>query len=282
MTAALHGVVDMPAEEYHAHHALSSSGARKLLLPSCPAKFAYEREHGQPPKADFDFGKAAHKRVLGVGEDVVIIDAADYKTKAAQEARDQAYAEGKVPILPKQNAVIDAMAAALRGHPYAGDLFDPNRGGRPEQSLFWTDAATGVPCRARLDWLPAVDHRQRLIVPDYKTAGDGDPESISKSLHAYGYYRQGAWYLDAVAALGLAERATFVLVVQEKTAPYLVTVAVPDEESLRAGQHYNQQARQVFADCTASGRWPGYSDEDPVYVSLPGYALNRFYEETGL
>lgn len=283
MTATkLHGIVDMTADDYHAHPALSSSGARKLLPPSCPAKFKHERDHGQPPKADFDFGKAAHKRVLGVGEEVVVIDAGDYKTKAAQEARDQAHAEGKVPILPKEDAVIDEMVKALREHPLASALLDPQRGGKPEQSAFWTDPETGIDCRARFDWLPALDNRGRLIVPDYKTARAADLDSIGRSLDDYGYARQAAWYLDAVKALGLAEAAAFVFVVQEKTAPYLVTVTDIDATSLAAGGFYNRRARQVFAECTATGRWPGYVPDGEVgTASLPGWALNRYFEESG-
>lgn len=282
MTATkLHGIVDMPADEYHRHEALSSSGAKKLMPPSCPAKFRYERDHGQPPKTEFDFGKAAHKRVLGVGEDVVIIDADNYTTKAAREARDEAYAEGKVPILPRENAVIEGMAKALADHPFAGALFNPDRGGKPEQSAFWTDTETGVDCRARFDWLPALDRRGRLIIPDYKTAVEADRESIGKTLHSFGYARQRAWYLDAVTALELAEEAAFLFVVQEKVPPYLVTVAEPDALSLEAGRFYNRQARQVFAECTRTNYWPGFSDHDPIVVSLPPWAQNRYFEESG-
>jgi hypothetical protein len=282
VTTKLHGVVDMTADAYHRHEALSSSGARKLLPPSCPAKFRYERDHGQPPKAEFDFGKAAHKRVLGVGEDIVVIDAADYTTKAAREQRDQAYADGQVPILPKEDAVIDEMVKALREHPLASVLLDPQRGGKPEQSAFWTDPDTGVDCRARFDWLPALDRGGRLIVPDYKTTRAADLMSIGRSLDDYGYARQAAWYLDAVAVLGLAESAAFVFVVQEKTAPFLVTVTDIDATSLAAGRFYNQQARKVFAECTASGRWPGYVPDGEVgTASLPGWALNRYFEESG-
>lgn len=282
MTTALHGVVDMPAELYHQHPALSSSGARKLLPPSCPAKFRYDRDHGQPPKRDFDFGKAAHKRVLGVGEDVVVLDFDNYKSGKAQEQRDQAYADGKVPVLARENAVIDAMAKALADHPYAGALFNPGRGGKAEQSAFWTDTDTGVDCRARFDWLPDVDRRGRLLIPDYKTAAEADPVEVGSTLHRFGYAIQAAWYLDAVAALGLAERAAFLFVYQEKAAPYLVTVAELDAQALLYGRHYSRVARRTFAECIASGRWPGYSDDNPIIASLPGWVLNRFYEETGL
>ena len=51
-------VENMPEAEYHAHPALSSTGARRLLPPSCPALFAYEREHPPQPKAAFEHGRA--------------------------------------------------------------------------------------------------------------------------------------------------------------------------------------------------------------------------------
>lgn len=281
VTAA--GVYEMTSEEYHRHPALSSSGARMLLPPSCPALFRHERDNGRKPKRDFDFGHAAHREVLGIGEELVIIDKGGYKTSAAQDERDQAYADGKVPLLAKEYAVVQAMAEALRNHPWAGALFNPERGGKPEQSLFWTDAETGVECRARLDWLPDPDRSpRRLVVPDYKTSKAADPVSIGKSLHEYGYARQAAWYLDGIAALGLAERAAFIFVVQMKEAPYLVTVAEPDAEALLVGRTYNRMARETFAECAAADRWPGFSDDGPAYVSMPGWALNRFYEETGL
>src|SRR5262245_24022491 len=61
------------------------------------------------------------------------IDAADYRTKAAQEAADEALAAGLVPMLPDQ--LDEAMAAvdAVRSHREAGRLFDS---GKAEQCYF--------------------------------------------------------------------------------------------------------------------------------------------------
>lgn len=275
------GVYDIPAEEYHRHPALSSSGARKLLPPSCPALYKHHRDHGQPTRRVFEIGHAAHKMVLGVGPALVLVDEERWDAKVTKARVAAIRAAGGVPLKRAEYEQVQAMAKAVADHPYAGALFNPDRGGKPEQSLFWTDPKTGVDCRARVDWLPEP-HRGRLILPDYKSAAEVDPESIGKALHNYGYAMQAPFYLDGLAALGLAERAAFVFVVQMKTPPYLVTVAEVDAESLRIGQHYNDLARRTYAECTASDYWPGFSDMDPVTVSLPGYAKNRFYEETGL
>lgn len=166
------GVYDgLPESVYHrdpvAGGSLSSSGARKLLAPSCPALFRHEQLHGQPHKPAFDFGRAAHEEVLGTGGGIEVVDAADWRTADAKKARDAAYEAGKTPLLPKDYKVVQAMAEQLKRHPIAGRLFQPGTG-KPEQSLFWKDPATGVICRARLDWLPTQVKGRRLIIGDYK------------------------------------------------------------------------------------------------------------------
>jgi hypothetical protein len=268
------GVYDMTNEEYHRDPvpggSLSSSGARKLLAPSCPARFRHDQLNGQAPSETFDFGHAAHLMVLGEGADLYVVDADGWTTKAARAERDEARAGGMVPILRHQHEQVRAMAAVLRQHPIAGGMFD-HRYGSPEQSLFWEDVSTGVWRRARLDWLPdATDGR--MIVADYKTTVAADPESISRSVHNYGYHQQAAWYLDAVRALDLADSsAVMVFVFQEKTAPYLVNVVQLDQVALRIGRDRNRKAIAAYQACVESGRWPGYSDRIEI-ISLPVWA----------
>ena len=74
MTARIEA--DVPESQYHADPALSYSGMKTLL--DCPARFAWEREHGRPERAAYDFGHAAHQLVLGVGDPIAIIDADDF------------------------------------------------------------------------------------------------------------------------------------------------------------------------------------------------------------
>lgn len=269
------GVYDIPFDAYHAHPSLSSSGARRLLPPSCPALFAYEREHGRPPKKEFDLGHAAHLLVLGQGARLEHIEADNYQTKAAQQQRDRAYADGAIPLLPGQYEQVKAMAAALRNHRAARALFAPGTG-LPEQSLFWTDRATGAPLRARLDWLRNPGPG-RLIIPDYKTCTSAATEKVGKSLADFGYHQQAAWYEDAVLALGLADEAAFVLVCQEKTPPYLVNVVQPTPRATQLGRDLNRMAVQIYRQCTETGHWPGYSD-DVELVPLPQWAENRALE----
>ena len=279
------GVYNLTSEEYHGFGpvperlggSLSASGAKKLLPPNCPAMFDYERHHGRPPKATFDFGHAAHELVLGIGAGIVSVDANDWRTKAAQEAKKAAHAEGKVPLLADVVAVVEAMADAIRAHPIASALLNPEHG-KPEQAMFRQDEHEGVWLRSMLDWLPDSGDG-RMIVPDYKTSVSAAPEKFRKASADFGYHQQAAWYIDMVLALGLAEDAAFVFVVQEKTAPYLVTVFEPDAQALRVGREMNRQAVDIYASCQSSGVWPGYSTEVELLSLPPWYVRQQEFSE---
>ena len=279
------GMYDMPEDAYHADPvpggSLSSSGARRLLSPGCPALFDWERRNGKLPTEAMQFGTAAHHQILGTGAEVVPIEFDNYQTKAAQEAKAEAIARGAVPMLPHQMDALGAMAKALREHPLASKLL--TRWGRPEQSAFWRDRETGVICRARYDVLPSGPTALgRPVVPDYKTAVSASPEAFSKAVNERGYHQQAAWYLDGLRALDLAgEDAAFAFVVQEKTPPYLVAVYQLDVAALMIGAYRNRKALRTYAECTASGHWPGYST-DIETVSLPAWAENRAWEDEEL
>lgn len=284
MTTIAEPAVDAPAlglhpdlsnEAYHADKtSLSSSGARKLLPPSCPAKFRWEQDNPQPASKTFDYGNAAHKKVLGNGPELVVIEHDVWNTKDAKAAVKKARERGAIPLKQHEMDMVDAMAAAIRRHPLASALLEPAYGA-PEQSGFWIDGPSGIRRRVRFDWLPSVQS-DRLIIPDYKTAADASSEAFQKSLDNYGYNQQAAWYEEAAVALGLGGQTTELLfVVQEKTAPYLVNVIGLDFFAREIGRAKNRRSIEIFAECQSTGHWPGYADENPNYLALPGWAENR-------
>ena len=267
------GVYDMPAEEYHADPveggSLSSSGARKLLPPSCPARFVYEREHGGERRPEFDIGTAAHKVVLGVGPELARIEAKDWRTNKAQDQRDEAYERGAVPLLAADHDHVHGMAAALRRDETACALLNPDHG-RPEQAIFWQDAETEVWRRALVDWLPTVSYGPPSVV-DYKTTASADLASIRSSVRRYGYHQQAAWYLNAVESIGYPDDTAFKFIFQEKAPPYLITVVELDNAALRVGDARNRRAIEIYRDCTAVDIWPGHAMDIEV-ISLPAWA----------
>lgn len=257
-------VEDMPEADYHAHPALSQSLAKLLLPPSTPAHFQWRRDNPQLPRDVFDFGHAAHELVLGKGAGIVVIDAKDWRTKAAQEKRDAARAEGKAPMLTADFDRVQAMAAAIHAHPTALALLQ----GQTEQSVFWQH--DNIPLRCRMDSVPNLG---TPIIVDYKTTTDASPTGFAKSVIDYGYDLQAAWYLAAANEIGL-EGADFVFIAQEKEPPHLVGVYVLDDEALDRGRDLMRRALDTYRDCTDTGQWPGYPT-DIQTLTLPNRALKE-------
>jgi hypothetical protein len=269
------GVYDIPEADYFgASWALSCSGAKLLLPPSCPAKFFHAQDHPPQYKKVWEFGSGAHNLVLGNGPDIVVAtnpDGAPYDnwmTKDAKKQRDDARAAGKTPLLAKELAQCQAMAAALEAHPLAWDLLDPEHG-QAEQSLFWRDERTGIWLRARLDWMYHPRTGQ-LIIVDYKTTDCAHPDKFAKSAADFGYHQQHAWYVDAATAVTGLD-TDFWFIAQEKTPPYLVSVVRLTDDSVRIGRNRNTYAIDTYRGCVASGEWPGYGN-NVHEVALPAWA----------
>jgi len=265
------GVYDMTADAYHAHPALSSSGARKLLPPSCPALFHYERSNPVQATPSMEFGSVTHDLLLGGGHGYEVLAYDSYRTKESQEKRDAIRAEGRIPILRHDYQVAKAMVSVVRAHPIAGKLF---AGGKAEQSLFWTDEATGMGLRARVDYIKTT---RRLIVADYKSAISVAPEKISRAAWDYGYAQQADFYTAGARALDLGPDPGFIIVSQMKEPPYLVTVGRFTEVAMAIGHDLNRRAIETYATCMRDGVWPGF--DELADISLPSYIEHQWMKD---
>lgn len=260
----LDGIVDgLSNAEYHAHDSLSASGL-KILATQTPAHFRHRMDHPEH-KTIFDVGTATHSLVL---EDdhtgIRRLDYPDWKTKAAQEDRRQAYAEGMVPLLEKDYREVVAMRDSVAAHPLARIALE---GGKAEQSLFWRHDS-GTILRARPDKLD-LESKVGPLICDLKSTVNADPRRFGKTAYDLGYHQQDPHYRDGVQAVtGTAPSFLFILV--EKAPPYLVSVVELDDEATGIGRNLNAQAIHTYNHCTATGHWPGYAAAAPI--SLPAWA----------
>ena len=266
------GVYDWPESAYRHHPALAVSDAQRLLELS-PYRWKWERDNAPVREsAAFDLGRVAHQLVLRDVETVAVIEADDWRTKAAKDAAAEARAAGRTPLLAKQYDEARAMADALHAHPEGHAAFAR---GKPEQSLIWSDGESGVLCKARPDWLPA---RGRYF-GDYKTAASIHPEALRRTLFDHGHYMRAAWYLEGIRALGLAKDPVYLFVFQEKTPPYEVFPLRLSPTDLQMGHDRIARARRIYADCERRDRWPGWHDMRPTdeitTLSLPAWAESR-------
>ena len=261
------GFYDIPEAEYHADtelapklgRSLSVSGAKKIL--ALPARFAHERDHGQEPKDVFDLGTLAHRLILGAGGTVHVVDCYDWRLKKHQDEKRAKRAEGFTVVNRGDLLAASRMAAAVRRHPTAAAILSQ---GVAEKSLYWTDEATGVTLRARIDWL----HPKAVV--DVKTCADASPAGFASAVAKFGYDMQAAWYAEGVEAL-TGERLPFIFLCVEKEAPHFVAVYQLDDAALERGAYRNALARAAYAEHQSSGEWPAYSTEIET-LSLPRWA----------
>jgi hypothetical protein len=272
----------LPAVDYHAMRALSASGAW-LLAEECAAKFLWRSPwnplYAPEAKSEFDIGVAAHLAVLEPrrqADSIVVIEAGDYRSSKAREARDTARGQGKVPLLPYQFDIVRAVAGSIRSHPIASQAFV---GGEAEVTLTWHDPETRIPCKARPDYLPA--HGSWLV--DLKTAASANPRAWRDQAYRLGYHARAAWYLDGGAAVLGQTPEEYWFVIVEKEPPYLVSVVSFDDDALAWGRLINRKACEHFARSAAANDWPGYRDpgqnHDRAFrIGLPPWAIYQLQD----
>jgi len=253
--------------DYHADAALGSTSL-KTLATKTPAHYQHDKAHPKSSAA-FTLGTAAHSLIL---EDdtsgIVMVDADSWLTKAAKEAKAEALAEGKQPLLTKEWLQVLAMRDAVMDHPVAGQLFT---GHKAEQSVFWDENGLMLKCRPDA-WKP------ELLI-DLKTCASADPNEFGKVAHSFGYHQSAAHYIDGVKA-ATGEELPFHFVLVEKTDPYLVSVVELDWEAVNIGRGLNERAKRVYRECVESNTWPGYPAAEPV--SLPMWAIYQAEDLLGI
>lgn len=281
-------LLDMPAHEYHADRVgsevptLSASIAGTLVRKSPRhAWLSHPRLGGKgrvrKSTDEQAQGTLIHAMVLGKGMDQVrVIDAKDYRTKAAQEARDAAEAEGFTPILAAKLAPMQRTAGGiLAAMEAAGVVLD----GVSEAVMTWTEntAAGPVACRGMTDHI--ILNRGTII--DLKTCHSAHPKACESHVIEWGYDVQRAAYLSALGKLRpeWEGRATYKWVFAEIDGGDLIDVVVAEASGMmrEIGAARWRRACETWAVCLRDDYWPGYGDA--VLLDAPPWAVK---EELGL
>lgn len=270
------GVYDLPENVYHAQtHAMSSTTAKHILEPGCPAQVLWEMENPKFSNA-FDLGTVTHRLILGVGPELVEVDAPTWQTKAAKQAREEARERGAVALLAHEMQKAKTMADAVRRHPLMRKYMAH---GTPERSVFWRDDETATLRRAMLDWCPDMDAPGQPVALDVKTTADASPEAIARQVAKLHYHQQDPWYRDGLVSAGMQD-AAFLFAFVGKEPPHHVTFVQLDEVAVEKGWQLNRRAIDVWDRCHANDHWPAYGDGIHT-ISLPAWATRLDDEDDG-
>jgi hypothetical protein len=215
-------------------------------------------------------GTAVHTHVLELDQwqqrYITAPDGIDRRYKVGKEAwaAFEAQSEGRTVISREDADLVMAMGRSVFGHPAAAMLL--GLPGKAETTHMWTDAATGLQCKCRPDWLTDDG---RLIV-DLKTTENASPREFARSIAEWRYHVQAAWYLDGLEQATGTRPEQFIFICVEKKAPFACAVYAADAEMIAAGAQTAARDLEVLATCKAADAWPGYSDQiEPI--SLPAW-----------
>ena len=228
-----------------------SKGVIRTLVERSPAHAHLEHPRlgggNDNPTNRSDLGSAAHAMLLGGAEKIGFIDAPDYKTNAAKNAREECRARGQIPMLAKTAPALKAMVEIARK---AIEQFGP---GDCEHTLIWQEGDTWL--KSRPDFM-AEDRR---IVVDYKTASNADPAAwIKASLMNGGYDLQAALGLRGLDVLLGPDEREFLFLVQEITPPHACSVIGASPLMLELASKKIEAGLRIWRRCVSEDRWPGY------------------------
>lgn len=277
------GIITCPAEAYHADQVWDgtptlSASIASILCSKSPAhaRHAHPRlnpDYERKAESKYDVGTVVHSILLEGADIVYVVHADSWRTKDAKEARDQARAHGRVPLLAHQLADVEAMVAAT--YEWLAQLNlnpPPFQKGKPEQTLVWDE--DGVTCRARVDWL----HDDHSICDDFKsTSASSDPAKWSRTAFTIGADVQSAFYRRGLRAL-TGKDIELRYIVQETYPPYVLSPVSLGPDVIALGDAKVEKAIQLWRSCLASDHWPGYVDR-VAYIDLPAWEESRWLEK---
>jgi hypothetical protein len=260
---------DIPFAEYERWDAVNNSLLWTLKTRS-PLHALYQREHDRSSPA-LDFGHALHTYILEpdtFGAKFAVAPKVDRRTNPGKEAW-KTFIDNK-PIGAEEFAADDFQKIQDISKRIQESIFRKFiEGGRAEVCIVWIDKQTGLKCKARLDYW----HDSFNCIVDLKSTENASREKFMKSIFDYGYHQQAAFYTDGVLEL-LGFEPEFEFFPIEKQPPYAFAVYAAHENLIRAGRNSYRKALEIYAQCEATGNWPGYPDE-LQYIDLPQWALAK-------
>jgi len=280
---------DIDPAAYHADPCPEPSVTQslvKVLLDQSPAHAKHAHPRLAPPvEADDEtekyvkaraIGDAAHMLLLGRGKRLRVIEADSFRTKIAQEHRNDAVLHGQTPILEKHFQIADDMYRAAIPQLAARDLwtqFQPNPSvADSEVVLAWQEG--GIWCRTMIDRLSA-DCRRVLDVKT--TERNAAPHAIGPLVQDWivqaAMHERGLNVLDPDSA----GRRTHTFVVQEQYPPYALVAYDLPESVMHMGRKTLAIGLEIWGECMRTGAWPAYPTETQI-PELPSWHERRMLD----
>lgn len=262
------------SDDFNSEPSLSSTTANLLVRRSAFHGWLYHPRLGRKARKATDAmerGTILDMFVLGSEtREVDLIDAPDFRTKAAQAQRDASKAAWRVPLLRHKAEAYQVVAQGIKDRCESlGLTFD----GMSQVCLLWEETATSgrvVQCRALLDHL-FMDTADFL---DLKTAENCHPEKLPWKVYGEGALIQMSAYKRAVNACleTTGARGSWVFAEADDQD---VVIAGPDGQGEAYGDMLWQRAVDMWAEALDTNQWHGYQKPgERLSIGVPPKALD--------
>lgn len=255
----------MRFEDYAKLDAINWTRLRRLRDGS-PYHYRYFEEHDGGDADILRLGRAAHAMLLEpeTVEAAFTVFTGKVRNGKVWDAFEAEHADKTILTVSQWEQAV-AFAKAIRKHPVAVSYLD----GDAEKTLTWTDAATGLPCKCRVDLLS----RRFGSVVDIKTMARIEERTVRNAIHRYGLNCQLAHYRNGVIARGHLVDPRCVIIAVEKSPPYDVGVFPLDAESIEKGTDEVAGLLGRVKECIENNAWPGRYPAETT-MGLPAWAID--------
>lgn len=254
-TIDLRFLIREPADVYHARAKDFLSAHSLGEFRRCPLLYR-KKELGLVPERDttaYLVGRAAHTLTLEgrkrYEREYAVGGPINPKTGRPFGSQTKAFAEwaerqSKPVLADAHAALVEQMAAAVKGHLFARELFAEG----VAEGVVRCDYA-GQRCQARIDWINPISDRG---IVDLKTADELD--SFEMAIRAFGYLYQVAFYRALVAQVSGHALPVYIVAV-EKREPFRCGVWQVAPDALDEAQRENEEAMADLQRCRETGDW---------------------------
>lgn len=257
---------NLPEAVYHDQWD-ACNATRLKNLKRTPAYCKHEMDNPSPPTPSLIFGRAFHCLVLQPD----LFDAQFAQnppcpagqnpkgwpnTKKCKELKAQIEFSGRTILTDVQWDSCHRMHESLMGSPSkALDML--MAASAAEVSYVADDPVTGVRCKARTD----LEIESAGIVADLKMTASASRSSFSLSIEKFGYDLRHAFYEDLLNEARPGVFDHHVLLAVEGSPPFEKRVFELVPSAVEKGRREKIRLMALYAQCEASGVWPGYEDK---------------------
>jgi len=258
-------------DDYHQGPGISSTDLGKLSVSPAHYKHWLETKDSTEISDTFWTGIALHQLVLEphkFDKNFILLEPGKRRTSRVQRTP-------PIELTGTQGKLVTGMADSINGHPVARNLLR----GIIEHSFFWVDPATGLLCKCRPDCI----NLDLNVIVDLKSCTDASYEGFKKSIGAYRYFAQAAYYRWGVSEAikqghdeTIKPPTNFIFVAVEKEPPYEIAIYSLENMAVKLGWDLVKSELKQIRKCTDSGCWPGYP-ETIQEISMRGFD-HEYYE----